>query len=312
MSVSEVQEQPRLLLDADVREREIQVHAGRRRDRTQGVVGREPDLVRLAPVGHLPRLGDPADKAEIGPSEVDQILLDQLPKLPLARVVLARGERDVDVLPEVAEELDVLGADGILEEVRPGRLNAPCQRDRVRGVEPSVDVEADLDVGADRVAQRLHAGDRLAHDDRRLVAVALLRRAPPDEPPALLDGGEAALDQPLELMPADVTVGRHPVADEPAEQAIHGKPESPRVQVPERDVDRRDRGAQDVAAGEETAPEHHLPEVLDPSRILPDKPRLQGLDRGGAGEDLRAHPGLADAADAFVGLDDDDEGVPEG
>ena len=60
-------------------------------------------------------------------------------------------------------------------------------------------------------------GDRLANDDRGLVAIALLGCAPADEPPALLDGGEPALYEPVELMPPDVAVGRNLVSNKPAE-----------------------------------------------------------------------------------------------
>src|SRR5207247_438323 len=111
--------------------------------------------------------GDSANDAEIGTREVDQILLYELAHLPFGRVVLASRDRRMDVLAEVPIELHVLGADRILDEVRPRMLDPSTQLNCVRWIETGVDVEADLDVFSESVAHCLHATDRLADHDGR-------------------------------------------------------------------------------------------------------------------------------------------------
>ena len=60
---------------------------------------RQLDLVRLAPARDFARLGDPADDAQVDPAVVDQVFLDDLAELPLARELLPGRERHRGLLP---------------------------------------------------------------------------------------------------------------------------------------------------------------------------------------------------------------------
>ena len=83
----------RLLLDAEIAGGQVEVQAGRRGDGPQWVVGRQVDVMRLAPAGDLTRLGEPADDAQVDPGVVHRLLFDQLPELPLGGELLAGSHR---------------------------------------------------------------------------------------------------------------------------------------------------------------------------------------------------------------------------
>ena len=78
--------------------------------------------------------------------------------------------------------------------------------------------------------------------------------------------------------------------------------------VPERDVDAADRGAADDAvAVPEVLAEHHLPEVLDPRRVLADEQLGEVLDRADDAARVPLERRLAPAVQAGLVGDDADE-----
>src|SRR5205814_6763436 len=78
------------------------------------------------------------------------------------------------------------------------------------------------------------------------------------------------------------------------------------LDVPEGDVDRRDRAHADRAGRKEAAARHRLPEELDPVGVGADQELPQVLDRADERLLLPGQPTLADAGDALVGVDDDE------
>ena len=111
-----------------------------------------------------------------------------------------------------------------------------------------------------------------------------------------LEGREAALDhrarelgealrlvalvEVLHLAAAEVPVEAHVVADAPAPELVAGDAVHLAEEIPERDVDPAHRGAaDDPARVPEVLAEHHLPEVLDPGRVLADDQLGDVLDR---------------------------------
>src|SRR6266508_4619321 len=105
-------------------------------------------------------------------------------------------------------------------------------------------------------------------------------------------------------------VADHLVAREAAEQFVDRDAQRFALDVPEGDVDGGDGGGGDLAGREEAAPEHLLPEVLDAAGVLADEEGLEVLDHALDGELAAGDAALADAGDALVGVDDDEEVVP--
>jgi hypothetical protein len=82
-----------------------------------------------------------------------------------------------------------------------------------------VDVEADLDLVADRLAHGLELGNRGIDGNSRLQQVAVVREAPAHELPALFFRLKAGLDERSDLhpMPGIVGVADDLIADPPPE-----------------------------------------------------------------------------------------------
>src|SRR5690606_10776879 len=113
---------------------------------------------------------------------------------------------------------------------------------------------------------------------------------------------------------ADPAVGLDPVAHQAAEQLVDRHAQGLALNVPQRLVDAGDRAHQDRAAAVEAAAVEHLPQVVDARRVATDQVVAQlahgRLDGVRAALDHR----LAPAADAFVGVDAQEQpawrGVP--
>ena len=89
----------------------------------------------------------------------------------------------------------------------------------------------------------------------------------------------AALVEVLHLPPAEMAVEPHVVAHRAAPELVARDAVHLAEDVPERDVDAAHRrAADDVVAVPEVLAEHHLPEVLDPRRVLADDQLGEVLD----------------------------------
>ena len=99
----------------------------------------------------------------------------------------------------------------------------------------------------------------------------------------------------------------HPLAAGAAEKLVDRNAEPFPEDVPQRDVDRRERGGGDLAPFEVGAAIHRLPEVLDAARILADQKAAEMLQHPLHGELTAGDPPFADAGDPFICLDRDDE-----
>ena len=75
----------------------------------------------------------------------------------------------------------------------------------------------------------------------------------------------------VQCRPAGVAVNQNPVAGSTPEQLVHRKPSDLSLDVPQRDIDRRDCGHRDRSAPPIGAPVEVLPGVLDPARIAADE-----------------------------------------
>ena len=126
----------------------------------------------------------------------------------------------------------------------------------------------------------------------------------------LLDRRPGTLRQLAGLGPADTSVDPHLLPALAAQEAVDGQSRRLARDVPEGLLDPADRRVDHRAAGEPAEVVHHRPEVFDVARVLADQPSLEVVD----GRDRRpvrpARIGLADAVDALIGLDLDEDMIP--
>src|SRR5579859_4727018 len=128
-------------------------------------------------------------------------------------------------------------------------------------------IEDDLDIVTHGLADRLELLDREADRPARLEDVADIGQAPPDELPALGFRSKAALDQRLDRLATVVRIADDLVAHQPSQQLVDGHAARLALDVPQRNIDRRQRAGADLPGGEEASPKQRLPEVLDAIRI---------------------------------------------
>src|SRR4051794_34993317 len=271
------------------------------------------DAVLAGEGGDAHHLGDAAAAGDVGLDQVDVTALDQLPEAPDRRVLLARGDADVDRVRQLGVGLVLVGQEGLLEpEDIVHLLQLAGDADRALRV---VDVPV---AGVDQ--DRDGAGSGL---DRRGRELDVLRRVLAERSPAELDRGEALVAEPTDALAHLRRVVRHQhrgvrahlVALLRAEQLAHRLALRLALDVPERDVDAADRVQRDPAAADvDQAAVHLLPEPLDVRRILTDEQVAEAVrDRVRARRlHQRAHRlgrgvDLADAGDALVRVDEDDE-----
>ena len=162
-------------------------------------------------------------------------------------------------------------------------LDLAAKSQRVGHIEPGVDIEAELDLVANRFAHRLELRDGRAHSFPRFEQVPALGEAPADELPACFFRRQARFDQRLDLqiVPDVVRIADDLVARQSAEQLVDRHVQRFALDIPERDIDRRQRRRYRALRREERSPGDVLPDVLDSPWILADQHRLEMLDDAG-------------------------------
>ena len=183
-------------------------------------------------------LGDPAAAGDVDLQAVNGPRVDHAGEIDQVVPVLARGDIRGDLVPDLAQPVQVVGADRFLE---PGHVlvrHRAGHPHRLLAAVAAVGVDVQFGVGADHAAREGDPGQvpagpcapgladlDLDPGDAQVVGPALelgARRG-------LVVGGETA-----------AAVDRHLVAGR-AEQPADREAEQGRLQVPQRRVDRRDR-----------------------------------------------------------------------
>ncbi len=208
----------------------------------------------------------PPQRVDVGLDDVDRLGGEESTDVEGVVGVLAGGDLDAagETLTDVPQPLGIVGAHGLLEPGHAELGEHRCLAQRLLDGVGAVGVDVELDVGPDRLADGgdpcavlvgvpahldLHARDRLVDPTAGLGGEDVHRV-----------GGEPA-----------AAVDRHLPA-RGAEQVDERDVEELRLEVPQRDVQGRDRvggdaGAAEVAAG----PDEVEPAGPDLQRILPDE-----------------------------------------
>ena len=246
-----------------------EVDAGEQRERAGAVVHRDRQPERFGQGADLAGLGDPAGPGRVDHHDVGGAPLEQRPVLVAGDQLLAGEDGRRRRCLELGDGVDVVGQHHVLE---PGRAGTPRPRARSvrrRYVPVAVALEHDLDPVPDRLAD---PAERLAAPRAR--SAALMDRPSPRS--AYRSNGQIFMAvmpssssswastsgsliwahrsssgpcprrarsnprAPVER-PAAGVVGRDAVLREPAEQLVDRRPERLAEDVPQRDVDGRDR-----------------------------------------------------------------------
>ena len=237
-------------------------------------MGHDAAVVRLGDRSDLATSRQTAREADVGPDEDRHVAREQLlnSQIELRRSPMAIGESMR--LQISAWRPDRVDLDGVLDEQGAELRQGVAHHDRLGRVELAVQLEDQVDLVAAGLARRgSHRAGRADELADRQVLVAVYQRVE-------LDGREPFLDGPVDRRAdlvrspaANKHVQADPVARAAAEQLPDRQLERLALDVPEREIDRRDRRREQVAAERSRAVDE-VPEVLDPERVRADEQRV--------------------------------------
>ena len=291
---------------------QVELQAGRDEIGPERVVDRHLDIVGLAPAGDLRGFGEPAGDAQVDPRVVDPLFLDQLAELPLRAKLLAGRQRHVVRGRNVLNESGVLAAQRVFDEERPERLDLLAQPDRIGQVQPGVDIEGQLDLVADRLAHGLELLDRRLHRLARLQDLARPAASPSAQtssPPALSFRHDLTSSDYIHAVAGVVRVAHNLVAHAPAQQLVDRHAQRLALDIPQRDIDRRDGRREDALGGEEAAARHRCHRCSMRNGSLPISNGLKVLNRADHRQLAAGDAGFANAIDPFIGIDHHEQEV---
>ncbi len=259
--------------------------------------------------------------ADVGLRDADGAVTKEVVEFGQINQALAGGDGNAGFGGDFAKPERIAGRQHLLDE------HGPRGRDRIDigercagGGGPSVEVDHDLDVRPDRLAQRAHHA-RGAIDLRQKGAVVSVRddhdfhRAI-----ASRENVMRALDQLLRRLgfidrahvaEAEMRIDPHPVAHPAPEQHPHRDGERLAQNIPKRDFDSRDRAHADDAEAPEAVLLHDAHELLDVARIAADHEGSEILDRACDRARFPLERRLAPSEQAvLIGLDAHEDPVP--
>ena len=285
------------------------------------VVRRDPAVGDLGHGRDLPGLAEAADMAEIGLGDVDRTGAQQLVELAPVDQPLAGGERDAGLRLDRGQPQGLARRQRLLDEHRPERRQRLDILQRHRGgAAAAVEVDHDLDLLADRLADRAHAARHLVDLARARRVVGVGDEHGLQGPVAPLDHLVGALDQRRlvqalvdrgHLAEAEMGVDRHPVAGTAAEQAPDRHAQRFAEDVLAGHLDAGDGAHADHAEPPEAVLGQHADQLLDVARVAAEQERRQVLDGADHRARLPLQRRLAPAVQAgLVGADLDEDPVP--
>ena len=340
---------PHVLLHAEVRHRDVDVQRGGHAHGREvgGAVRSGSHVIELGKVEDLAQMADASGVNDRGPDVVDELLGDQLPAVPDGVEHLADGDRDRRVLADQPKAVLELGRAGVLQPERVVVLEALAEPRRLHRRQAMVHVVQDVQVEAEALPHRLEESGHRAQvrlgrppglgrtlDRGRLVEELVLCDAVDrtqtrdadlhaNRLVAHLAIGGDLLEHLGDGLGAGVPVDHDAIAGPAAQQLVDGHPGRFALEVPQRGVDRRDRGHRDGPAPPVGALVQVLPGVLDAVPVAADQQRADVIDQIAGNRQLAAvkrrvpHAGqsvvgrelerdevAARAADDHLGVDD--------
>lgn len=265
-------------------------------------------VVGLGGRGELPGLQDAADVTDVGLHDVGGLGLEELTELDPVVDPFPRRDRQVHLLGDLRQGLEVLRRHRLLQPCGPERGEFACEPHRGRGGEAAVHLHHQLGVRADGVPYRLDECDGLPRTLGVQLVVAVPERVDLQRPVAarhdLTRRRVVRLRGALGGVPA-VRVRLHPVGHLPAEQLPDGHAEGLALDVPAGHLDDRDTGHDDLAGPPEVPVLHAPYEMLDRERVgTCDVVVLCLAEVADERVGVPEHPGLADTGQPLVGVDE--------
>ena len=242
------------------------------------------EIERLGEVRDLNEHRDAAAVRHVGLRIGDAADVDHLLELPQRAEVLAGRDRHAALAHDARVPRDVVGDRRLLEPDELELAQQPRGADRVIDRPAHVGVGHQREVGAEVLPHLAHALDVLGE----LVAADLHLDRAEALRPEVVGLAEQPVERELEVDPAGVARHARIEAAEHPPQRLAG---ALGREVPERDVDRRDRQHhRPAAAAVVERPPHLLPQRLDPAGVLALEQRREvaldeDVDRGAAGAD---------------------------
>ena len=253
--------------------------------------------------------GDAAYSADVRADILAGMACHQHLELPQVDGALAGGDGYAHLAGDFGHGIHVVGRHGILKDHRAVRLDGTAKRDRFRQSHAAVDFQHEVEVRADGLTADAH----LLHFplDPAGVEFALSVRGTGGSVAEDLRGRKAHLLQLLILFHQlltvfgdvhDRSVDTHLIAGLAAQQLVDRHTQSLALDVPQCDVDGRDR-AHDDRAAEINRPQEILVEVLDAEGVFANEVIRKFFD--GSCRRLQIAPvaGLAQTHDSGIGVD---------
>ena len=293
-----------------VAQRGDDVQRGGHQDVGRPAVRDHPDAARVGGGSDPKRLRDSADPRHVGLDDPEPAPVHEVDVGPERRLLLARRDGRGREGGEARKALEIVGGQRLLEEVDAVVGEAAAQPDRVLEGGREAEIDHDVRAVADRTAHLADGGDRLP-DVVAEPAPAELHGLVAARHVLLRELHHALGRAGIEVARIDREGGPAGAAQQAVDRLAHGLAQD----VPERDVDAREHvHAEAAPAVGLRALVEPVPEPVDVERVLADEQALHAargdrqqrrLDDGLGGRRVGVH--LADAGDALVGVDLDDQ-----
>ena len=215
--------------------------------------GKHTGVERLRERADLLHMRDPAGDADVGTDEGDTRPLEVLGELPDRRVPLSGRDWDATLAANDRKRHDAVRRDRVLDEQGPEPRQLAAEQDGVAGAHVAVELDAEVDLPADRLADRGEARHEVVDAGRawRMQMVVVLEEQDLQRRIALDFYGSACRRR----RPARSSRCRRPAWREllawrsPPSSCHTGTPKCFALQVPERLVDGAERAGDRHALG---------------------------------------------------------------
>ena len=301
------------LLDTEVGDGGVQLQAGGGGDRPQGIVGHDLCVVGLRHCGHLFAGGQAAEGADVGAEVFGGPLLENGLEFLNIDEALARGHRNVGAARNVRHGLGAIRRDGVFQEQGAVFLNAFRKGDSFAGIHAAVAFQDQVEA----VSHGLTAGFHLSGVGFHLVVVdaaGAVRRGfgnvPGDHEAgrvvALFLEGDAEIGHFLSCVAEHRFITSHFVPAFSAEKLVDRHAQGLALDVPKGDIDggecAHDHGTPEIHAAVQI-----IPVMFDAKGVLADEIVREAPENALHAVKEAPGPGLADAVNALVGGDFDEQ-----